>query len=59
MAEQTHRIGKPKRNLLEFLVKWKELLEEEISWERADDLKATPQIAEFKEMRHSTGASTN
>ena len=60
LAERTRRIGKPKRNLHEFLVKWKELLEEEISRERADDLNtATPQIVEFEEMRWLTGTPTN
>ena len=60
LVERTRRIGKPKCNLQEFLVKWKGLPEEEISWERADDLKtAAPQIVEFEEMRRLTGMSTN
>ena len=39
LAERTRRIGKPTCNLQEFLVKWKGLPEEEISWKRADNLK--------------------
>ena len=41
LVERTRHIGKPKHNLQEFLFKWKELPEEEISWERADDLNYT------------------
>ena len=60
LAERTHRIGKPKHNLQEFIVKWKEILQEEIRWERVDDLKtSSPQIAKFEEMRRLIGMSTN
>ena len=60
LVERTRRIGNPKRNLQEFLVKWKGLPEAKISWERADYLKtAALQIAEFEEMRRLTGMPTN
>ena len=58
LADRIRRVGRPRRDLKEFLVKWRDLPEEEISWERAEDLQsATAQIAAF-EQRRLTGTST-
>ncbi|XP_038885892.1 uncharacterized mitochondrial protein AtMg00810-like [Benincasa hispida] len=53
LDKRTRRIGRPKRELTEFLVKWKDLPDEEISWERAEDLKSAAPASQI--LNKSTG----
>ncbi|XP_022148918.1 uncharacterized protein LOC111017468 [Momordica charantia] len=58
LAERTRRVESPRRDIQEFLVKWKGLPDEEIRWEHTEDLKTTVAAIEEFEQRRLTGTST-
>lgn len=58
LADKTWRVGRPRRDVQEFLVKWRGLPDEEISWEHTEDLKTVVAIIEEFEQRRLKGTST-
>ncbi|KAA0048702.1 reverse transcriptase [Cucumis melo var. makuwa] len=58
LVERERRCRRPIRRIHEYLVKWKNLLVEETSWERVEDLEAWKQKIEDFKLRQLTGMST-
>ncbi|TYK25835.1 reverse transcriptase [Cucumis melo var. makuwa] len=58
LVERVRRGRRPARRIHEYLVKWKNLLVEETSWKRVEDLEAWKQKIEDFKLRQLTGTST-